>query len=579
MLQRTHCWGLGTTSPAAVIRRVATLLILAAAIVPAAFAQDTTPPTLAELVIDTPIINTTTGDDEFIATLRIQDDLSGTRSSVQIRFDPPLGSAVSAQYGTCSRISGDALDGVYECRRTFPQLSPAGVWSIGIESIIDLADNRDDLSSAELDALSFPSTFENTATVQDTTPPTLAELVIDTPIINTTTGDDEFIATLRIQDDLSGTRSSVQIRFDPPLGSAVSAQYGTCSRISGDALDGVYECRRTFPQLSPAGVWSIGIESIIDLADNRDDLSSAELDALSFPSTFELIIADIEVSPIVLDLGDVAVGLSAPQMITVTNLGGANLVVIGIGFKGGGGGDFSTSSSPALPATLFPDQTLDLEITFAPSTLGAASAILQILSNDPDQPLLEVVLSGNGVVFDPSDALGTILEFFDQSVMDVTLVGSGPGASGARRLAALRNKLEAAGDLLDEGEIEDACNQLLDAFLRTDGVFPPPNFASGPAAPDLATQIQNLRTTLDCGVQCGDVNRGGNLGPEDTDRVRDYLVRLTPEPPFELLRCSVSGAERSCTVADLARMRRWTDGLSVTLQNGCRTAILDPGSP
>ena len=34
-------------------------------------------------------------------------------------------------------------------------------------------------------------------------------------------------------------------------------------------------------------------------------------------------------------------------------------------------------------------------------------------------------MSGTGVTLDPSDALGTILEFFDQSVMDGTLVGSG----------------------------------------------------------------------------------------------------------------------------------------------------------
>jgi hypothetical protein len=192
---------------------------------------------------------------------------------------------------------------------------------------------------------------------------------------------------------------------------------------------------------------------------------------------------------------------------------------------------------------------------------------------------VEVVLTGEGVTLDPSDALGTILEFFDQSVIDGTLVGNGPGASGPRRLAALRNKLEAAGDLIDAGHTEKACNQLLDALLRTDGVFPPPDFAAGPAAPELATQIQDLRTSMGCDVQCGDVNRGGDLGPEDADRARDYLLRIAPQPPFELVRCSVSGEERACHVGDVARMRRWANGLSVTLQNGCLSAILDPGTP
>lgn len=112
------------------------------------------------------------------------------------------------------------------------------------------------------------------------------------------------------------------------------------------------------------------------------------------------------------------------------------------------------------------------------------------------------------MVLDPSDALGTILDFFDQSVIDGTLVGSGPGASGPGRLAALRNMLEAAGDLLDADLVEDACNQLLDALLRADGTFPPPDFVAGTAVPELATQIQALRTTLDCDVQCGDSRNG-----------------------------------------------------------------------
>ncbi len=110
------------------------------------------------------------------------------------------------------------------------------------------------------------------------------------------------------------------------------------------------------------------------------------------------------------------------------------------------------------------------------------------------------MLSGTGVVLDPSDALGTILVFFDQSVTDGTLVGSGPGSSGPMRLAALRNMLESAGELLNNRSPEKACNRLLSALLRTDGVSPPPDFAAGTAASELATQIHNLRTSN--GLRC-----------------------------------------------------------------------------
>jgi hypothetical protein len=262
-------------------------------------------------------------------------------------------------------------------------------------------------------------------------------------------------------------------------------------------------------------------------------------------------------------------------MVTIANVGFADLAVMGVEFDGASGGDFSISSAPALPLTLL----ADVEIAFTPTSLGAASGILRITSSDPDQGVVEVVLSGEGVLLDPSDALGTILDFFDASVLDGTLVGNGPGGSAQKRLNALRNKLEAAGDLIDAGRINKACNKLLDAYLRTDGVFPPPDFVAGPAAPELATQIQALRTSMSCDVQCGDVNRGGDLGPEDTDRARDYLVRVTPEPPFELVRCSVSGAARACDIGDVVRIRRWNAGLAVTLENLCQMATAGGSGP
>jgi hypothetical protein len=148
------------------------------------------------------------------------------------------------------------------------------------------------------------------ASAQDTTPPTLIDLVIETPSIDTTSSGDEFLATLRIQDDLSGARSSVQIVFYPPPGSAVPTQYGTCSRVSGTVLDGTYQCRQAFPQFSFAGVWSLGVESVIDLAGNRADWSTVQLAAAGFPNTFELVTANIDVSPVVLDFGAVDLGLS-----------------------------------------------------------------------------------------------------------------------------------------------------------------------------------------------------------------------------------------------------------------------------
>ena len=72
------------------------------------------------------------------------------------------------------------------------------------------------------------------------------------------------------------------------------------------------------------------------------------------------------------------------------------------------------------------------------------------------------------------------------------LAGAGPGSSGTRRLNALINMIEAAGDLIAVGDIAGATDQLQDVLNRTDGVEPPPDFVVGPAADDLAALVQAL---------------------------------------------------------------------------------------
>ena len=182
------------------------------------------------------------------------------------------------------------------------------------------------------------------------------------------------------------------------------------------------------------------------------------------------------------------------------------------------------------------------------------------------------------MVADLSDQLGTILDFLDASVAAGTLIGNGAGASGAKRLAALRNMLEAAGDLINSGYAVKACNQLLDALLRTDGVFPPPDFVSGTATSELVAQIRSLRAALGCEVQCGDVDRSGELTSADSAGVRKYLTATAPEPPFELERCSVNGGERECDILDAALLRRHEAGFAPQIGQVCRTAVqsLDP---
>ena len=99
---------------------------------------------------------------------------------------------------------------------------------------------------------------------------------------------------------------------------------------------------------------------------------------------------------------------------------------------------------------------------------------------------------------DPSEQVAEILDFVDTSVDGGTLTGDGPGNSAEKRLNALINMIEAAGDLVEDGDIEGACQQLLDAYKKTDGEPKPPDFVAGEAASELADMIQDLRATLGC---------------------------------------------------------------------------------
>jgi hypothetical protein len=91
-----------------------------------------------------------------------------------------------------------------------------------------------------------------------------------------------------------------------------------------------------------------------------------------------------------------------------------------------------------------------------------------------------------------------ILDFFDASVADSSIVGIGNGSSGNGRLNALKNMLKMAGDLINIGDIEGACDQLKAAQKKCDGDSSPPDFVSGDAVTELNYMITELMIELGC---------------------------------------------------------------------------------
>ena len=97
---------------------------------------------------------------------------------------------------------------------------------------------------------------------------------------------------------------------------------------------------------------------------------------------------------------------------------------------------------------------------------------------------------------DTEDILTCIEDWSDAG----TLSGLGPGRSGPGRLVAFQSMIDAAGSMIDAENQSAACDQLLDALVRADGVSAPPDFVTGESTTDLVEQVESLLRELRCDV-------------------------------------------------------------------------------
>jgi hypothetical protein len=105
---------------------------------------------------------------------------------------------------------------------------------------------------------------------------------------------------------------------------------------------------------------------------------------------------DINVTPASLDYGQVSFGQTASLTATIQNLGGVDLTVGALTLTGSG--DFALGlSAPTPPFTVPAGGSVDVPVDYTPSGLGLDNGTLEIDSDDPDEPVVSVPLSGEGV--------------------------------------------------------------------------------------------------------------------------------------------------------------------------------------
>lgn len=125
---------------------------------------------------------------------------------------------------------------------------------------------------------------------------------------------------------------------------------------------------------------------------------------------------------------------SAPQTVTLSNTGAADVTVANVSLVGTNPDDFEIVQDACSGQTLIPAGTCQVRAVFSPESAGAKSAALLALSDDADNPFLSVALTGTGIV--PGAPLvslaPTVLDFDNvepntTTIQNVTLTNTGTG--------------------------------------------------------------------------------------------------------------------------------------------------------
>ena len=111
-------------------------------------------------------------------------------------------------------------------------------------------------------------------------------------------------------------------------------------------------------------------------------------------------ISDIRASLAAVAFGelDLSFGASVAQTVTVTNTGSGELQIQSVSLNGADAGEFGLESGGSA-AVLVANASQDIVVFFDPASTGIKGAVLRITSSDPDEPTVDVDLTGTGSIF------------------------------------------------------------------------------------------------------------------------------------------------------------------------------------
>lgn len=206
---------------------------------------------------------------------------------------------------------------------------------------------------------------------------------------------------------------------------------------------------------------------------------------------------DIDVRPSSHDFGSLYIGESATITVTISNVGNKPIGIYGIAFRDSSSSDY-VASGYSVPVFFSAGGSYDFEVTFTASAAKRSIATLQISSSDLDEPVVDVLLVGQGIEkkITLENQIKAIIELSQISIEDGTLVGKGPGKSAEHRLQAFKNMLRSAEDMILNGFVKTAYTQLESIYTHMDGEPKPDDFVEGKALIELRKMMMSLMKSM-----------------------------------------------------------------------------------
>lgn len=192
---------------------------------------------------------------------------------------------------------------------------------------------------------------------------------------------------------------------------------------------GLYEPGLRLYQGYPEGPWTDISGQILDT--NRNTITFDRMHGKGYMYAIRLP-QEIEIVGGPLLYGDLGFGCEeATKTLTIWNRGMGDLTFSGISIIGPASADFSiVAPTTGLLAPLPAGATKEVSISFLPSATGTRTAFLEVLSDDPDEPVSLVLLEGTGV--------DSRLEIIP-GVVDFGEVEIGPPPQSSTRTVTLRS--------------------------------------------------------------------------------------------------------------------------------------------